>query len=74
MTLLKVQYVLVLIGTDVEKDKVECWTVRETDKDTKSRNCNKMEEEWKYAVRMGGDMPVKKWIVQLFDKEIIDLK
>lgn len=64
----------VCIGTDIEKDKVECWTVKETDKDTKNRNCNKMEEEWKYAVRRGGDMPVKKWIVPLFDKEIIDLK
>lgn len=64
----------VCIGTDIEKDKVECWTVKETDKYTKSRNCNKMEEEWKYAVRRGGGIPVKKWIVPLFDKEIIDLK
>lgn len=44
----------VCIGTDIQKDKVECWTVRETDKDTNSKNCNKMEEEWKYAVRRGG--------------------
>ena len=64
----------ICIGTDIEKDKVECWTVRETDKDTNSKNCNKMEEEWKYAARIGGGMPVKKWIVPLFDKEIIDLK
>jgi len=64
----------VCVGTDIEKDKVECWTVRETDKDTNSKNCDKMEEEWKYAVRRGGDMPVKKWIVPLFNKEIIDLK
>jgi hypothetical protein len=62
----------ICIGTDIEKDKVECWTVRETDKDTASRNCNKMEEEWKYAVRRGGDMPVKKWIVPIFDKETIN--
>ena len=61
----------VCIGTDIENDKVECWTVRETDKDTNSKNYNKMEEEWKYAVRRGGDMPVKKWIVSIFDKEII---
>lgn len=64
----------VCIGTDIEKDKVECWTVKETDEGTKSRNCKKMEEEWKYAVTRGGDMPIKKWIVPLFDKEIIDLK
>lgn len=64
----------ICIGTDIEKDKLECWTVRETYKDTMKRNCDKMEEEWKYAVRMGGAMPVKKWIVPLFDKEIIDLK
>ncbi len=63
----------ICIGTDIEKDKVECWTVRETDKDTTKRNCDKMEEEWKYAARRG-DMPVKKWIVPVFDKEIIDLK
>ena len=63
----------ICIGTDIEKDKVECWTVRETDKDTNSKNCNKMEEEWKYAVRRGG-VPVKKWIVPVFDKEIIGLK
>lgn len=63
----------ICIGTDIEKDKVECWTVRETDKDTMKRNCGKMEEEWKYAARIGGGMPVKKWIVPLFDKEIIDL-
>lgn len=64
----------VCIGTDIEKDKVECWTVKETDKDTNSKNCNKMEEEWIYANRRGGDMTIKKWIVPIFDKEIIDLK
>lgn len=64
----------VCIGTDIEKDKLECWTVRETYKDTMKRNCNKMEEEWKYAARRRGGIPVKKWIVPLFDKEIIDLK
>ena len=62
------------IGTDIEKDKVECWTVREIDKDTARKNCDKMEEEYKYAARRGGSMPVKKWIVPVFDKEIIDLK
>lgn len=61
------------IGTDIKKDKVECWTVRETDKDTMRRNCNKMEEEWIYTAGRG-NMPVKKWIVPLFDKEIVDLK
>lgn len=63
----------VCIGTDIQKE-VECWTVRETDKDTNNRNCNKMEEEWIYAVRRGGRMPVKKWIVPIFEKEVIDLK
>ena len=63
-----------VLSTDIEKNKVECWTVRETDKDTTHRNCNKMEEEWKYATRLGGDMPVRKWIVKSFDKEIIHLK
>lgn len=62
----------VCIGSDIEKDKIECWTIRETDKNTMDKNCNKMEEEWKYAVRRGGE-PVKKWIVPIFDKEVIDL-
>ena len=62
----------ICIGTDIEKNKVECWSVKETDKDTLSKNCNKMEEEWKYAARLGGDMPVRKWIVSLFDKEVIE--
>ena len=64
----------ICIGTDMDKDKVECWTVKETDKDTNSKNCKKMQKEWKYAVIMGGDMPIKKWIAPLFNKEIIDLK
>ena len=64
----------VCIGTDIEKDRLECWTVRETDIDTMSRNCNKMEEEWKRTARIKGGLPVKKWIVPVFDKEIIDLK
>ena len=63
-----------MLSTDVEKNKVDRWTVRETDKDIMDRNCNKMEEEWKHAARLGGDMPVRKWIVPLFDKEIINLK
>jgi hypothetical protein len=62
------------IDTDIEKDKVECWTVRKTDKNTMRKNCNKMEEEWKYAVRRREGIPIKKWIVSVFDKEIIDLK
>ena len=64
----------ICIGTDVDKDKVECWTVKKTGKDANSKNCKKMEKEWKYAVIMGGDMPIKKWIAPLFNKEIIDLK
>lgn len=64
----------ICIGTDIEKDKIECWTVKETDKDTNSKNCKKMEKEWKNAVIMGGDMPIKKWIAPLFNKIIIDLK
>ena len=62
------------IGADIEKDKVECWTVKETDKDTNSKNCKKMQEERKDAAVRGGDMPIKKWIVPIFDKEITDLK
>ena len=42
----------ICIGTDIEKNKVECWSV--------------------YATRLGGDMPVRKWIVSLFDKEVIE--
>jgi hypothetical protein len=33
-----------------------------------------MKEEWKCAVTMCEDVPVKKWIASVFDKEIIDLK
>jgi hypothetical protein len=64
----------VCIGTDIEKDKIECWTVKETDKETMDKNCAKMEEEWIRASRLRGSAPVKKWIIPLFEKEIIDLK
>lgn len=64
----------ICIGTDMDKDKVECWTVKETGKDANSKNRKKMEEEWKYAIGMGGDMAIKKWVVPLFDKDVVDLK
>jgi hypothetical protein len=59
------------IGTDIEKEKVECWTA--SDKNINNKNCNKIKEELENSIKEGGDMPVKKWILPLLDKEIIDL-
>lgn len=57
------------VGSDLEDDKVECWTPK---KDMKLKDCQKAEKE--YEIVKGKSLSARKWIVDLFDKETIDLK
>lgn len=59
----------VCTGTDLDLNKVECWTVRNDEK-IKIRDCSRANEEVKKRI---GDKP-REWVKPLFDKEIIFLK
>lgn len=66
----------ICIGNDIESDKVECWTVKEN---IKKKDCNKALKDNLDRIRKstyGKKEPeIKtKWIIPLFDKEIINLK
>lgn len=57
------------VGSDLEDDKVECWTPK---KDIKLADCEKAEKE--YGKVKGKSLSPRKWVVDLFEKETIDLK
>lgn len=58
----------VCTGTDLDLEKVECWTVK--GEKVKIRDCSRATEEHKERI---ADQP-KKWVKPLFDREIISLK
>ncbi len=57
------------IGSDLEDDKVECWTPK---KDIKLTDCSRAEEELKKLKEE--KLSPKKWVIPLFERETIDLK
>jgi len=57
----------VCTGSDLDLNKVECWTVKS--EKVKIRDCSQATEEHRERI---GDEP-RKWIKPLFDKEIIRL-
>lgn len=63
------------IGTDIEEDKVECWTAKEISKDNKKEICDKVINEYDNLQKEKREhfVPVKRWIKPLFDREIIGL-
>lgn len=64
------------IGYDLENNNVECWTAKEI---ITSKMCKKASKEFdirykREKLRKNVGQAVEKWIMNLFDKEIIDLK
>lgn len=58
----------VCTGTDLDLDKVECWTIK--GEKVKVRDCSRAVEEYKERI---SEKP-REWIKPLFDVEIINLK
>lgn len=62
----------VCTSTDVETNKVECWTIKDLGKDKlKQLAIIGMTELDK--VKPGGSQPMKKWIDDISDRETIEL-
>lgn len=59
----------VCTGTDLDLEKVECWTIRNDEK-VKVKDCTQATQEHKERI---AEEP-RKWIKPLFDREIINLK
>ena len=65
------------IGTDIEDDRIECWTVKKdiSTKDMKDA-CDKANSEIKEEERERKEdfVPIKRWVKPIFDREVISLK
>lgn len=63
------------IGTDIDEDKVECWTTKDIPKDNKKEICNKVINEYDKLEKEKREhfVPVKGWTRPLFDREIISI-
>lgn len=64
------------IGYDLEDNEVECWTAKETITDEQCKRTSKEFDKRYRREKLGKEVgqAVEKWIMDLFDKEIIDLK
>lgn len=59
------------VGSDLEEDKIECWTPK---KEIKKGQCIRALYDQRRMMKEKEKLFPKKWIVPLFDKEIINLK
>lgn len=64
------------IGTDIEDDKVECWTMKDISKENKRDVCNKAGNELVEIKKLKTEqlVPTRKWVKPIFDREIINIK
>lgn len=64
-------------GSDLDDDKIECWTPKDVDKvDRFLRHiqCHTAAVEIEKSGTEEGSFPIKPWIVPIFEREIIHLK
>lgn len=64
----------VCTSSDIGDDKVECWTVKEMDKDKRDIYCAKAHSELRKMTGQEESPLVEKWIDTIFDRETIDLE
>lgn len=63
-------------GTDIEDDKVECWTMKDISKENRMSICDKVMNEAIEVKKLREEkfVPTRKWIKPLFDREVINIK
>jgi hypothetical protein len=64
------------VGTDIEDDKVECWTMRDIAQENRMDICKKAMDELSEVrkLREKKFIPTRKWVKPIFDREIINIK
>jgi hypothetical protein len=64
------------IGTDIEDDKVECWTTKDIAKENRIDICDKAMRELSEVRKLREErfIPTRKWVKPIFDREIINIK
>ncbi len=60
--------------SDIGEDKLECWTVKEMDKDKRDIYCAKAYSDIRKRTAEQEAILIEKWVDNIFDREIIDLK
>ena len=63
-------------GTDIEDDKVECWTMKDISKENRRYICDKAMNELSEIKKLKEEqfLPTRKWVKPIFDREIINIK
>lgn len=61
------------IGTDIDNTKIECWTAKEIPTKDYSKICGNVLRDMKIS-KIKRPVVMRKWMIPLFDREVISLK
>ena len=62
------------IGTDIEDDRIECWTMKDIPKNDMKEVCKKGIDILEEAKRTKEERTIRGWVKPIFDREVISLK